>query len=93
MTVIPIVTLPTWNLFFVAVGNFLGDETHSLVSDSWSTDVLASDSEYQYREDANASALPDVVPGQPPDIPRLDLIAEESANVVCALLLSFVLLF
>ncbi len=61
-----------------------GDETHSMVSDSWSTDVVASDTETGEGMQAPggivpAGSLPDVVPG-PPDLPRLDLIREESAQ-------------
>lgn len=66
----------------------LGDDAYSQISDAWSTDVVVdADSEYGGREEgamaaaaaANAGgALPDIVPGAPPDFPRLDLIAEES---------------
>ncbi|VDO97096.1 unnamed protein product [Soboliphyme baturini] len=66
----------------------LGDETHSMVSDSWSTDVLASDSEFTVDLQAlpgamvPAAALPDIIPEQPPEIPRLDLIAEENVRKI-----------
>lgn len=58
-----------------------------MVSDSWSTDVVASDNEGAGEPPTlqppggivPAGALPDVIPGGAPDIQRLDLIREEGA--------------
>ncbi|KFD67664.1 hypothetical protein M514_08524 [Trichuris suis] len=57
------------------------DETHSMVSDSWSTDVLASDSEMGGEtpstiviNGSQSGLLPDLVPCQTPSMPRFDLV-------------------
>ncbi|KRZ68696.1 GTPase-activating protein and VPS9 domain-containing protein 1, partial [Trichinella papuae] len=62
------------------------DETHSMVSDSWSTDVLASDSEFggdvqQSQLPLSSAWLPDIVPCPAPQAPRLDLISEKAQNL------------
>ncbi|OUC41398.1 vacuolar sorting protein 9 domain protein [Trichinella nativa] len=62
------------------------DETHSMVSDSWSTDVLASDSEFggdvqQSQLPLSSAWLPDIVPCPAPQAPRLDLISEKAQHL------------
>ncbi|XP_003375067.1 vacuolar sorting protein 9 domain protein [Trichinella spiralis] len=62
------------------------DETHSMVSDSWSTDVLASDSEFggdvqQSQLPLSSAWLPDIVPCPAPQAPRLDLISEKAQHM------------
>lgn len=44
---------------------FLGDETISLVSDTWSTDVLASDGEFVEQQER----FPFFPPAEPPSAP------------------------
>uniref|UniRef100_A0A5S6R644 Receptor-mediated endocytosis protein 6 n=1 Tax=Trichuris muris TaxID=70415 RepID=A0A5S6R644_TRIMR len=66
------------------------DETHSMVSDSWSTDVLASDSEMGGEtagsvatNGAQSGLLPDLVPCQTPSIPRFDLVPMKPMMTSC----------
>ena len=61
---------------------FLGDETISLVSDTWSTDVLASDSELVEQQD-RFPFLPQPPPPPPPLVPehtQINMDVSETAS-------------
>lgn len=63
---------------------FLGDETVSMVSDTWSTDVLASDSEIIEQQEKilypSSEQTPSVLPTTSESIPQAVLDVSETAS-------------